>query len=92
MSADIEVEDHVTSIEVTCGNMTDLPAVIASIRNQDSLLILDCQVCHDPGLAPVPYTGRNTMRKLLKLQNVKFDSYNCMGILKFIIDNTTLVV
>ncbi|KAJ4428178.1 hypothetical protein ANN_24193 [Periplaneta americana] len=41
------------------------PVVIAGIRNQISLPIVAPQVHHDAGWAPVPYTGRNFMRKFL---------------------------
>ncbi|KAJ4439516.1 hypothetical protein ANN_07640 [Periplaneta americana] len=41
------------------------PAVIAGIRNRISLPIVAPQVHHDAGWAPVPYTGRNFMRKFL---------------------------
>ncbi|KAJ4434940.1 hypothetical protein ANN_23512 [Periplaneta americana] len=41
------------------------PAVIAGIHNRISLPIVAPQVHHYAGWAPVPYTGRNFMRKCL---------------------------
>ena len=41
-------------------------AVIAGTRNQDSLPIVTSQILHEAGLAPVPYTGRNFLRKFLR--------------------------
>ena len=60
MSSDIEVDDHAASIEVICGQH-----VIAGPLNQDSLPTVASQISHSAGLAPVPYTGRNSLRNFL---------------------------
>ena len=44
---------------------SDPPTVIASPRNKDSLPTVASQIPQDAGLAPVPYTGRNCLRKFL---------------------------
>ncbi|KAJ4428272.1 hypothetical protein ANN_24289 [Periplaneta americana] len=41
------------------------PAVVAGLRNRISLPIVAPQVHHNAGWTPVPYTGRNFMRKFL---------------------------
>ena len=51
-------------------SMSDPPAVTAGPRNQDSLPIVDSQIFLDAGLAPIPYTGRNSLRKFLPPQEL----------------------
>ena len=45
--------------------MSGSPAVIAGSRNQDSLPTVAPQIPHEAGLAPIPYTNQNTLRKFL---------------------------
>ena len=61
MSTDTEVDDHAASIEV----ISDSAVVIDGLRNQDGLPIVASQISLDVGLAPIPYTGRNSLRKCL---------------------------
>ena len=44
---------------------SDPTAVIAGLRNQDSLPSVVSQITHHAKLEPVPYTSRNSLRKFL---------------------------
>ena len=46
-------------------SMASPPAVIAGLRNQDSLPIVALKILHYAGVALVTYTGRNSMRNFL---------------------------
>ena len=59
--------------------MSDPPAVTAGPRNQDSLPIVAAQFPYDAGLAPVPYTGRNSLKKFLPPAGLELARVQCHG-------------
>ena len=71
---DIEVDNHVASIEVTWGQHVGSSTIIAGLRNKNSLPIVAPQIAHNAGLAPVPYTGQNSPRKFLPSGGIRIST------------------